>query len=365
METKTGIAPGGKPRWRVPRSQGTGFSGLNSLEKTGFLRSVPGHRALCCFLRFGHPKLHYNKASPDRPSSQDAMSLPRPTLKLDEQSFQDLLAAAYTIQEHNAKRKRGLATPRVCCHCGAPVKDDELLCGPCGAEQFRPGERLQRNWASLWLMSQQKNLWPERLPEKNNGALEIPASDPAGQVERLSDVEEETVETSDEETESTWSAAGAQADLEPTAPRFEVAPIADSLLIEARDANPSLRSRLWDLTLTLRFHRADLYLVVAIIVSTVAMIWVLSATPTPGPQRKPRLRPWEQALVSLGIAEPPAPLPQPDRGNPNIQVWVDPHTALYYCPGEDQYGKTPGGHVTTQKEAQMDQYGPAARAACD
>lgn len=286
-------------------------------------------------------------------------------LKLDEQSFQDLLAAAYTIQEHNAKRKRGPEAPRVCCHCGAPVKDGELLCGACGVEQFRPGERLQRNWASLWLMSQRQGLWPERSGREGDAALETPASDPAVEVERLSVVEGETVEVSDQETEGAWASAGAQADWDPTGSLIEVAPTADSLPVEARDANPSLRSRLWDLSLTLRFHRADLYLVVAIIVSTVAMIWVLSAAPPPGAQRKPRLRPWEQALVSLGIAEAPAPLPRADRGNPNVQVWVDPHTALYYCPGEDEYGKTPDGHVTSQQEAQMDQFEPAARAACD
>ncbi|MFY9558732.1 MAG: hypothetical protein WAQ52_00725, partial [Terriglobales bacterium] len=71
----------------------------------------------------------------------------------------------------------------------------------------------------------------------------------------------------------------------------------------------------------------------------------------------------EQALVSLGLAE--APEPPPRRGNPNVQVWVDPRTALYYCADEDEYGKTPGGRVTTQREAQLDQFEPAGRAACD
>lgn len=282
------------------------------------------------------------------------MSLPRPTLKLDEQSFQDLLAAAYTIQEHNAKRKRGLETPRVCCHCGAPVKGDESLCGRCGVEQFRPGERMQRNWASLWLMSQQQDLKPERLSEKGDEAVQAPACDRTDLVEQLSGVEDETVEASDQETETALASTGAQADLEQTGTLLEVAPEADSLLVEEGDPSPSRR-----------FHRADLYLVASIIVSTVAMIWVLAGAPAPGAQRKPRLRPWEQALVGLGIAEAPTPVSRADRGNPNAQVWVDPHTALYYCAGEDQYGKTPDGRVTTQKEAQMDQFEPAARAACD
>jgi hypothetical protein len=67
--------------------------------------------------------------------------------------------------------------------------------------------------------------------------------------------------------------------------------------------------------------------------------------------------------VSLGLAD--APDPPTRRGNPNIQVWVDPKTALYYCVGEELYGKAPGGHATTQGEAQMDQFEPAGRAACE
>jgi hypothetical protein len=133
---------------------------------------------------------------------------------------------------------------------------------------------------------------------------------------------------------------------------------------EIGDDEPTApRWNLRDLRLRLRFHRADLYLVVAIVVSTFAMIWVLSATPVGAAQRKPRLSAWEKALVSLGLADLPEPAPR--RGNPNIQVWVDPKTALYYCVDEDLYGKAPGGHATTQGEAQMDQYEPASRAACE
>jgi hypothetical protein len=67
--------------------------------------------------------------------------------------------------------------------------------------------------------------------------------------------------------------------------------------------------------------------------------------------------------VSLGLAEaPPAPT---YLGNPNAPVWVDLHTALYYCSGSDLYGKTPGGKFTTQRDAQLDQFEPAARKTCD
>lgn len=78
---------------------------------------------------------------------------------------------------------------------------------------------------------------------------------------------------------------------------------------------------------------------------------------------KPELTMFEQLLVSLGLAEPP---PTPTYlGNPSTQVWVDLHTALYYCPGADLYGKTPDGKFTTQRDAQQDQFEPARRRACD
>jgi hypothetical protein len=72
---------------------------------------------------------------------------------------------------------------------------------------------------------------------------------------------------------------------------------------------------------------------------------------------------FDKLLISLGLAE--APEPPPDKGNPDVQVWVDPHTALYYCPGADLYGKTPKGKITTQRNAQLDQFEPASRKPCE
>ncbi|HXW89094.1 MAG TPA: PilZ domain-containing protein [Terriglobales bacterium] len=78
--------------------------------------------------------------------------------------------------------------------------------------------------------------------------------------------------------------------------------------------------------------------------------------------KQPSLSVWERALVKLGLAE----LPEEPAlaGNPAVQVWIDQHTALYYCPGSELYGKTPDGRFTTQRDAQMDQFEPAARAYC-
>jgi GAF domain-containing protein len=76
----------------------------------------------------------------------------------------------------------------------------------------------------------------------------------------------------------------------------------------------------------------------------------------------PNLTVFEKMLVSFGLAEaPPAPIYM---GNPDTPVWVDVHTALYHCPGSDLYGKTPDGKMSTQREAQQDQFEPANRKVC-
>jgi len=78
---------------------------------------------------------------------------------------------------------------------------------------------------------------------------------------------------------------------------------------------------------------------------------------------QPSISFFDRLLVDLGVAE--APAAPPHLGNPNVTVWEDLHTGLYYCPGMDLYGKTSGGKLTNQRDAQLDQFEPAARRACD
>ncbi len=73
---------------------------------------------------------------------------------------------------------------------------------------------------------------------------------------------------------------------------------------------------------------------------------------------------FDKLLIGLGLAEAPDETPE-YKGNPDTQVWVDLHTALYYCPGTDLYGKTPKGRVSSQRQAQLDQFEPANRKPCD
>jgi TonB family protein len=147
-------------------------------------------RLILYWIRLGlqsEQSLEYNGVRLDDLSPADAMPSNRPNLTLDEQSFQGLLSAAFTIQEHNDRRKLAGQTParetqakpeahpepeadRLCRHCGALMPADTSRCGSCGLDEIRPGERMLPNWASMWLMSQQQDLCPERPPEIREGA---------------------------------------------------------------------------------------------------------------------------------------------------------------------------------------------------
>lgn len=124
-------------------------------------------------------------------------------------------------------------------------------------------------------------------------------------------------------------------------------------------------------------RRGDIYLAIAVVFVACIILWGVwsnHATNPAGPQKtaataQQRAAPdaglsfFDRMLIRLGLAD--APEPPEDKGNPSIQVWVDQRTALYYCPGADLYGKTPKGKFTSQREAQLDQFEPAYRKACN
>ncbi len=123
-------------------------------------------------------------------------------------------------------------------------------------------------------------------------------------------------------------------------------------------------------------RRGDIYLAIAVVFVLGVIRWAIwsnhsvSATASPvaaTAHRKPApdadLSFFDRTLIKLGLAE--APEPPEYKGNPRTQVWVDLHTALYYCPGADLYGKTPKGRFSTQRDAQLDSFEPAYRKTCD
>jgi len=149
----------------------------------------------------------------------------------------------------------------------------------------------------------------------------------------------------------------------------------------------------------LRTHRGDLSLGAAIVALLIVLVWGMSnhkaapvrptAPPTSGTSAapttassspppaassgksrrsasdaQPDLSLGERALVALGLAEPPEPS-KTYAGNPDVKVWVDVRTALYYCPDAELYGRTPKGKYLTQREAQLDQFEAATRKVCE
>ena len=373
----------------------------------------------------------------------------RPNLTLDEQSFQELLSAAFTIQEHNDHLRQVQPAPAeseahsdpeantVCQHCGAPKPTDASLCPNCGLDEFRPGERMQRKWASMWLMSQEQVLWPERSPETRDAtqkdvlpravertplthsvsdpgssglfdlpvagaaeektesihdrvrgesalddralddlalddlalddpALGDPALDPPARGKAAAANEWTTAATKDLSPEDSYLAirtfqlsASDESSATEAVTEATAGETAEATADPSDAATNSLMHRFADWRVTLRFHRADLYLGVAVLVAVIAVFW-----PVPGSPRPAALGPWERFLVEIGIAEAPPPVIHL-QGDPGTEVWVDTHTALYYCEGEEQYGKTADGRVTSQREAQMDRFEPAGRSACE
>ena len=310
-------------------------------------------------------------------------------LTLDAESFQGLLSAAFVIQEHNDQRKHARPAPaelegdRVGERGDAPHSEGN------GVDELRPGERLQHNWASMWLISQERGLWPERsaevaekpIAQEMNDAADEPGErgpgdsgfddpalvNPALKRRALVEPAAEGRRTTDAIIQALAPEDLRREDADPAGEPFalsasdefsaDVSP--DVASIDGSGAGSSWMRRLAEGRVTLRFRRADLYLGTAIVVAVFALLW-----PAAGSPRRAALSPWERMLVTIGIAEAPAPAIHL-QGDPGIEVWVDPHSALYYCPGEEQYGKTADGRMSTQHDAQMDRFEPAGRSACE
>jgi len=122
-------------------------------------------------------------------------------------------------------------------------------------------------------------------------------------------------------------------------------------------------------------RRGDVYLAVAVVLVAAVIRWSIwsehsfdaNASAAKISHHRPApdadLSTFDKLLISLGVADPPDPVE--DKGNPDTQVWVDLHSALYYCPGADLYGKTPHGKYSSQREAQLGQFEPAYRKPCN
>jgi hypothetical protein len=288
----------------------------------------------------------------------------------------------------------------LCRACGHAFIGNETFCGVCGASRVTgmyPGAALQSKWAVLWerhltagqdgmplfrkTPPQETVLPVQRLPEGLAQELGLPAreweeeaaDEPHSIAHRAPNLEDDfsSVAQSDapelqsEETTAItpWQSPG----------EMQEAPsLSGPEVFSERPENASLR--------ILRQHAGDASLVLACVILFITLVWAFwprgentsLANVTPPSisvvRRHPRPKPpqlslFEKALVGLGLAVAP---PTPEyMGDPNIKVWEDLQTALYYCPDADLYGNTAKGRFTTQTEAQQDAFEPALRKPCD
>jgi GAF domain len=289
-----------------------------------------------------------------------------------------------------------------CQYCGNELAAEELICGSCGTARpssSPPGD-LQSKWAALWNL---KNATQSSSP--SDPVLKDPASPvwPGFHTQEFP-AQEKPVTTETQTTATACSETESAANATPPSPvqGESVQPPADAAQEPPATSNGP-EPRVWLRSIAVsppavqlrgflkkgsrfaRLHRGDLALAASFVLFLITIIWAVSsdhpttsadsgnpsataATAAAKPKKRqapppPKLSTWEEFLVNIGLAEPPAAPSY--SGNPNIPVWVDVHTALYYCPGSDLYGKTPQGKIASQHDAQLDQFEPASRKVCD
>ncbi len=255
-----------------------------------------------------------------------------------------------------------------CRVCGRLFGAGEAFCGNCSMPRVAgsPTENLQSKWASMWFMHQAQ----ETLQEREQ-ALEVPPpaveeAEYSRQFRTSSDAAPPAVfpDTLSPETEIKLP--------EPVEPESQALSMwvhqerahhepEQTHRMARGEVGRSLRRVLEGLRLHLRMPRRTVQLViVSSVVFALLLLWSIRPAGDPS-----HLTWFESLLVEFGLAEVPQQRQPVYNGVADIRVWVDVHTALYYCPGSDLYGKTPGGHFSTQRAAQEDQFEPATRAACE
>jgi GAF domain-containing protein len=284
-----------------------------------------------------------------------------------------------------------------CQSCGNELAEDEVFCASCGMSRSSTSRNdLQSKWATLWNLRQAAESAPHA------------ASGPEDKASLFHELGDTNIQDSAQRDSAHAPGSSLEHDrdgnlIAPKLPSEE--PVPGLAAASAEEATSSAQQapegRVWFRSIAvsppamqlrgflqkhapfIRKHRGDLALVAAFVLFLITILWAVSssksttaadsgtpataATAPAKPKRKapaqPKLSFFEQMLVNMGLAEPP---PAPSySGNPNIPVWIDVHTALYYCPGTDLYGKTPQGRIASQHDAQLDQFEPASRKVCD
>jgi len=282
---------------------------------------------------------------------------------------------------------------QICQSCGRNFVGDESVCGICGMARSSEAEvnstPQASTWASLWDLQESENSAEAKVarepyplatsdaaPEESQEPHEPPQDKPPF-FGNLHDIRERFLGRKEKE-EGKGARQAIEETVEPEVSRAAEAPTPDlssfsAVLPEVEasedtsllsEPEPNRIAEFW------RYHRATIYLAVAAILLLMVLLgWgdqpepASTGSAVATANAEPDLTLFEKMLVEMGLAEAPTNAAV-NPGNPDAKVWADVHTALYYCPGADLYGKTKGGKYTSQKEAQLDHFEPAARRAC-
>jgi hypothetical protein len=274
-----------------------------------------------------------------------------------------------------------LDTPELassCRVCGRPFGADEAFCGNCSMPRVAasPADGLQSKWASMWFMQQAHDVGPEAPTahrESAGGAEQESGNEfstaPSGgkfqadPTSRRVDIWPDFSRRQPETSVADASSAAAKTGLHWATRASD----ADRRGLSASATDPdggrwSLRD--WRHALLAFVHASRRNKAAAVVVIFVVLLisaWALRPSPSASSSQ---LTWFESLLVDMGLAEAPTRAPS-YAGNPEVQVWVDVHTALYYCPGTSLYGKSPGGYFATQRNAQQDQFHSAMLKPCE
>jgi hypothetical protein len=344
-------------------------------------------------------------------------------LLLDETGFEQLLAAAYVLQQHNdglrAQAQQSDTTavlPKVadnssgdrqesppfldeapsslppmldsgptpddsaatCRVCGRQFGRDEVFCGNCSMPRLAgtSSEDLQSKWASMWYMQQAQDTLQneEATPQAFTFKPDLAAAefDPPLNDSRLWGPSQPVLAPGNIVPKNReLPALPAFRSLDEMEQSAKIEPFAltepTRWGVHAVEVRPSasldnLQDTLRTFQLRIRTSRRNA--AVAIVCLVLLVILAISALSPQHASSQPQLSWFSSLLVNLGLAEVPS-RPPVYVGNPDAPVWVDVHTALYYCKGSDLYGKTPGGRFSTQHDAQEDQFESASRLPCE
>lgn len=325
-------------------------------------------------------------------SSQALPQLSSPDLPASDGAFNDV--PSYDVPNMGALTRRSddeaassfpeditapLAT--ACRVCGRPFGENEAFCGNCSMPRVAatPADGLQSKWASMWFMQQAQDTLQERNVEaeftrseddvKDGGPSDYsqttigrgkvdPQQAVPGRTRRFGfdQGEHSPVLKDSARTGGTTGGITEESSL----------PVATGALgtFGTKYRNAAGISNLLRAFQSFRLRVRTRRKAAAMVVASFALLLIVALWGFWPSNPTSQLTWFESLLVELGLAEVPARAPA-YVGNPDVRVWVDVHTALYYCPGSDLYGKTPGGRFSTQRAAQQDQYEPASRAACE